>query len=299
MSKRISFILAGVAMLALAALPGTLRAQQAEALRGRLAEAQALGQAFGDGETQFLLAEDDQGWLGIGIDEVTADKAKELKLSAERGVLVTEVEADSPAAKAGLKANDVITEYNGQRVEGTTQFRRLVRETPAGRPAQITVWRDGRAQSLTAQLGDMNEHIRTRVRAITPKDFNFRFDMPQINVFGMSSSRPMLGIGAEDLSGQLGSYFGAPDGEGILVREVNTGSPAEKAGMKAGDVIMKIDGERVRTPADLREKLRDKREKKTVAVGLIRKGSEMSLNVEIEQPKPAERKKVVTRRLSI
>jgi serine protease Do len=299
MSKRISFILAGVAMLALAALPGTLRAQQAEALRGRLAEAQALGHAFGDGETQFLLAEDDQGWLGIGIDEVTADKAKELKLSAERGVLVTEVEADSPAAKAGLKANDVITEYNGQRVEGTTQFRRLVRETPAGRPAQITVWRDGRAQSLTAQLGDMSENVRTRIRAITPKDFNFRFDMPQINVFGMSSNRPMLGIGAEDLSGQLGSYFGAPDGEGILVREVNTGSPAEKAGIKAGDVITKIDGERVRTTADLREKLRDKREKKTVAVGVIRKGGEVSLNVEIEQPKPAERKKVITRRLSI
>src|SRR5713226_8172783 len=243
MSRRTSFILAGVAMLALAALPGTLRAQadasqgdlqellratqqarllaeqaglaahlraqaQAKELRGRLAEAQA----FGDGETQFLYAEDDQGWLGIGIDEVTADKAKELKLSAERGVLMTEVEADSPAAKAGLKANDVITEYNGQRVEGTAQFRRLVRETPAGRPAQITVWRDGRAQSLTAQLGDMSEHIRTRVHAITPKDFNFRFEMPQINVFGMSSSRPMLGIGAEDLSGQLGSYFGAPDG---------------------------------------------------------------------------------------
>jgi serine protease Do len=109
------------------------------------------------------------------------------------------------------------------------------------------------------------------------------------------SRTPVLGINAEDLSGQLGNYFGAPGGEGILVREVNTGSPAEKAGMKAGDVITKIDGERVRTLSDLREKLRAKRDQKSVSVGVIRKGSEVSLNVEIEQPRPPERRPIARR----
>src|SRR3989442_4247469 len=92
---------------------------------------------------------------------------------------------------------------------------------------------------------------------------------------------PRLGMDAEDLSGQLGSYFGAPDGEGVLVRDVASGTPAEKAGLKAGDVIIKIDGERVRTVHELREKMRAKRENKTVSVSVIRKGTEMSFNVEV------------------
>ena len=71
---------------------------------------------------------------------------------------------------------------------------------------------------------------------------------------------PRLGIDAEDLSGELGKYFGAPDGEGVLVREVRSGSPAEKAGLKAGDVIIRVAGERVRTSSDLRANLRAKRE---------------------------------------
>ena len=101
----------------------------------------------------WLLNEGDRGWLGVTIAEVTADKAKELKLPAARGVILSSLEADGPAAKAGLKANDVITEFNGQRVEGTLQFRRLIRETPGGRTVQLTFWRDGRAQSVSVELG--------------------------------------------------------------------------------------------------------------------------------------------------
>src|SRR2546426_706569 len=101
----------------------------------------------------WLLNEGDRGWLGVTIAEVTADKAKELKLPAARGVILSSVGADSPAAKAGLKANDVITEFNGQRIEGTLQFRRLIRETPGGRTVQLTFWRDGRAQSVSVELG--------------------------------------------------------------------------------------------------------------------------------------------------
>jgi serine protease Do len=245
-----------------------------------------------------MQGEDDRGWLGVTIAEVTAEKAKELKLPAERGVLLAEVEADSPAAKAGLKANDVVTEYNGQRVESTAQFRRLVRETPAGRTAQLTFWRDGRSQSASVQLGNYREHAERSLRSYGPKVFDFHFDMPDIDahVFALEHRTPLLGISAEDLSGQLGSYFGAPDGEGILVREVRAGSPAEKAGLKAGDVIAKVQGERVRNVGELREKLREKRESKTVSLGVIRKGAEMSLNVEIEQPKPPERKKIISHR---
>jgi len=249
----------------------------------------------------WLLNEGDRGWLGVTIAEVTADKAKELKLPAARGVILSSLEADGPAAKAGLKANDVITEFNGQRVEGTLQFRRLIRETPGGRTVQLTFWRDGRAQSVSVELGAFPDKLVGH--GFGPKEF--KFEMPEFGgkLFGHDiflQQGPRLGIDAEDLRGQLGSYFGAPDGEGVLVRDVASGTPAEKAGLKAGDVIIKIDGERVRTVHDLREKMRAKRENKTVSVSVIRKGTEMSFNVEVEQPRPsAERKKLISRRISI
>ena len=102
-------------------------------------------------QQELTLLEDEGGsWLGIETQEVTAEKAKELKLSAERGVVIGKVLEDSPAAKSGLKDGDVISAINGQPVEGTVQFRRMVRETPAGRTLQLTVWRDGRTQSMAA-----------------------------------------------------------------------------------------------------------------------------------------------------
>src|SRR2546422_6227399 len=264
-------------------------------------EDQAVAEIDDDRAEVWLLNEGNPGWLGVTIAEVTADKAKELKLPAARGVILSRVEADSPAAKAGLKANDVITEFNGQRVEGTLQFRRLIRETPGGRTVQLTFWRDGRAQSVSVELGAFPDKLEGH--GFGPKEF--KFEMPEFGgkLFGHDvflQHGPRLGIDAEDLSGQLGSYFGAPDGEGVLVRDVTSGTPAEKAGLKAGDVIIKIDGERVRTVHELREKMRAKRENKTVSVSVIRKGTEMSFNVEVEQPRPsAERKKLISRRISI
>lgn len=267
-------------------------------------------------ESFSALQDSESGWLGVQIADVDAQKVKELKLPAERGVLITAVEKDSPADKAGLKVNDVVTEYNGQRLESTSQFRRMVRESLAGRAAQLTVWRDGRAQTLSATLGsnrDRMEHtfsLRTGP-LMGSREFKFdgdmfKFDMPNIFV---ASRAPVLGISAEDISGQFGDYFGVPGGEGILVREVNSGSPAEKAGMKAGDVITKIDGEKVSSLEELREKLRAKGEQKpggtapstvkTVNVGVIRKGAEVSLKVELEMPRPPERRRTITRRSAL
>lgn len=256
-------------------------------------------------QVEVLSLSDGGGWLGVEIREVTPDKVKELKLSAERGVLLTEIVPDSPAAKAGLKANDVVTEVNGQRVEGTAQFRRMIREIPAGRAVQLTVWRDGKSQTASVTLGKAEERHQAWARAFPSRDFIFHVpDIPEIPHIewhdgAMLISRPRLGIDVEDLDGQLGSYFGAPDGEGVLVRSVNAGSPAEKAGLKAGDVIIKLDGERIRTVGDLREKLAEKREKKTVSLGVLRNRSELSLNVEVEQPKTPKLRKLIGPRTSI
>ena len=249
-------------------------------------------------------AEEGSGWLGVEIGEVTAEKAKDLRLSEVRGVEVIDVEPDSPAAKAGLKEHDVITRYDGQAVEGTVQFRRLVRETPAGRNISLTVSRDGGTQNISVELGDRGTFFEKKMKgkmrdfgnayAFAEPNFDFHFDTPMI-VGEMDGRAPLLGISAEDLSGQLGAYFGAPDGVGVLVREVRGGTAAEKAGLKAGDVITKVDAKPVGSLSELRQQLRDKSDQKAVSLGILRKGSEMSLSVTIEKPKPAESTHLVRR----
>jgi serine protease Do len=263
----------------------------------------------GDDDTMVLLGDEGASWLGVESQEITSEKAKELKLPAERGVLLERIVPDSPAAKAGLKDNDVITEINSQRVEGAAQFRRMIHEIPAGRSVQFTVWRDGKAQSIGVTLGKSEDHGNMWFKT-APRAFSFQLpniEMPEVapmpdmdmGAYGLlAGSRPRLGIDAEDLSGQFGAYFGAPDGEGVLVREVNSGSPAEKAGVKSGDVITALNGERIRSLGDLREKLAGKRDEKTVKLGVLRNKSEVSITVEMPPP-PSRTPHAISRRTNI
>jgi C-terminal processing protease CtpA/Prc len=263
----------------------------------------------GNDDAMVLLDDEGASWLGVESQEITSEKAKELKLPAERGVLLERIVPDSPAAKAGLKDNDVITEINGQRVEGAAQFRRMIHEIPAGRSVQFTVWRDGKAQSVGVTLGKSEDHGNMWFKT-APRAFSFQLpniEMPEVapmpdmdmGAYGLlAGSRPRLGIDAEDLSGQFGAYFGAPDGEGVLVREVNSGSPAEKAGVKSGDVITSLNGERIRSLGDLREKLAGKRDEKTVKLGVLRNKSEVSVTVEMPPP-PSRTPRAISRRTNI
>jgi len=296
----------GFALLAMARPSVAIQKENSPAVKveriplGQAENAWTRVQALTDPETQQITVFDgDEGpsWLGVETHEVTPENAKELKLPAERGVFVAGVTKDSPAAKAGLKEKDVITEVNGQRVEGAAQFRRIIHEIPAGRAAQLTVWRDGRAQTVSATLGKAEE-LHNRWMGATPGSFAFRMpdveipEMPAIDLGGemavLPGGRPRLGIDAEDIGGQLGSFFGAPDGEGILVRNVNSGSPAEKAGLRAGDVITSFNGERVRSLGDLRQKLSSQNDAKTAKIGVLRNKSEISLTLELPERTPKQ-----------
>jgi serine protease Do len=260
-----------------------------------------------DGEELSLSDDDDihvllgsnGGWLGIGVGEVNADKVKELKLPGERGVLVGKIVADSPGAKAGLKENDVVTEINGQRVEGTEQFRRMIREIPPGRSAQLTVWRDGRAQTIGVTVGKSESHHPMPQVYSTPGNFAFKLpdmkELPEIRDFGDSenfafalSGRPRLGIDAENLDGDFGKYFGAPEGQGVLVRSVFADSPAAKAGLKTGDVITSVNGDRIRSTAELRQKVAAKGDSNNLKLGVIRNKGEISITVELPAPVKTE-----------
>jgi serine protease Do len=230
---------------------------------------------------------DRPAYLGIGAKDVDSERASALKLKEVRGAEVTSVLEDSPASKAGFKEADVVLEFNGQAVEGSAQLTRLVRETPVGRQVKVAVWRNGASQTLTPTLEASKAMLYGGGTWVMPE-----MRMPEITIppippieiprFEMSYQNPMLGIYGESLGQQeqLAEFFGVKDG--VLVKSVNKNSGADKAGIKAGDVIVKIEDSKVSSSHDITNALRANRSKKTVTVTVVRNRKEMPLTVTIE-----------------
>jgi membrane-associated protease RseP (regulator of RpoE activity) len=238
-------------------------------------------------------------WLGVTLKDVTAEKARDLKLPGEYGAFVEMVETDSAAAKAGLQKGDVIVEFSGERVRSVAQLRRLIRETPAGRTVSLQVIRDGQARTLSAKLQPRTNGFNVQVPEIhipemhvmpaNPQIFNFRgFNFP------FDDGRPSLGISGDELTTQLATYFGVKQGKGVLVREVVVGSPASKAGLRAGDVIVAVDGKGVATVTELRQALEIKpgEDKRKLDLTVVRDHHEQTVPIELEKQGQGEREKV-------
>ncbi len=217
-------------------------------------------------------------YLGVGIKDVDNDRAKTLKLKEEAGVEVTRIDENSPAEKAGLKMGDVILEYNGVKVDGIEQFSRMVRETPAGREAKIQVFRNGASQSIMAKIGSHRSAAATTPGWEVPQLAELRNYIPDVPRAHMDWPSAILGVVAESIDGQFAEYFGVK--EGVLVRSVNKDSAADKAGIKAGDVIVKVDGMSVSNPPDVTSRLRAERGK-SVPVVVIREHREVTVAVTV------------------
>lgn len=227
-----------------------------------------------------------RSYMGVDVADITSDRVAPLKLKEERGVEITMVDQDAPAGKAGLKEHDVILEYNGTRVESEEELRRLIRETPPGRTVTLGISRDGQPLQVKVTLGD-----RQKVWA---KARTFNFVMPKIEVpevpdievpsfdIVMRSYSPTTGIMIDNLTPQLGQYFGVPNGEGVLIRSVEKGSAAEQAGFKAGDVIVKVDDDQISDRTDWRRAIRGRKDGK-LNVTVIRDKKEQVLTLTLPQ----------------
>lgn len=216
-------------------------------------------------------------YLGVNLAEIDDNRAKELKLKEDYGVEITRVEENSPAEKAGIKPGDVVLEYNGQRVEGMEQFGRMVRETPPGREVKMTISRNGATQTLAAVVGTRKFHFPGNF----PPNIEIpEFHMPDIPQIYTGSRSAMLGVEAEALGQQLATYFGVKDG--VLVRSVIENTPAQKAGIKAGDIIAKVDGMTVASPSELSSAVRMASSKKTYSIDLMRDHKPVTVTVTVE-----------------
>lgn len=224
--------------------------------------------------------------LGVGVMDIDADRARALKLKDAHGAEVMTVNEGSPAAKAGIRVGDVILEYNGQAVQDGEHLVNLVRQTQAGKPVKISLWRNGAPMAVTATVEE------AKMPSMDTDNWPFGGNMPpfptmpSIDIPRMVTTfqSSALGTECESLGGspQLAEYFGVKDG--LLVRSVARDSAAERAGMKAGDVIVKLGEIRTGNMRDLSSALRAARERGgTVPAAVVRNRKEVALTVNLQQ----------------
>jgi len=228
------------------------------------------------------------GGIGVELRDVDDADVKREKLPASTGAVVENVRAGGAAAKAGMKAGDVVVSFDGERVRSAKHLERLVSETPEGRTVDAAVMRDGARVNMKVTVDNAQSFKAfegldplQRFSYTLNRPDAFEITMPKLRGsydLWLAPGRARLGVGVQDLTEQLGDYFGTP--AGALVTAVDANTPAKAAGLKAGDVITKINGESVRDSNDLRRKLSAASGETTITV--MRDRKEITLKTKIE-----------------
>jgi serine protease Do len=178
-----------------------------------------------------------RAWLGVSIQQVTPDLAKTLGLSEPRGALVADVVADSPAEKAGMKQYDVITEFDGKAVKSSHDLPRIVAETPVGKNVTVKALREGKEITVRATLAVLDEErLASRGSRGAP-------------------ARAKLGMALQDITPEMAQTLGLKDPRGVVVTQIEAGSPADAAGLQVGDVILEVNRTKVRNLRETQQAL--------------------------------------------
>ncbi len=250
-----------------------------------------------------------QGYLGVDLRDVTEDQVAALKLKETRGAEITSVDHDGPACKAGLMLHDVILQMNGTVIEGEEQLRRMLRETPAGHQVTFLISRDGQQRTITTQLANREEVERkawegryivpepseSSSSAYTHAGNGFFKSSPSTATGALKGTHTILGstlivsssyTGAklEVMGPQLAEFFGTQGSAGLLVRSVDANSPAADAGLKAGDVVVKVNSIPVTSGTDWMKMVHENRGK-PINVVVIRDRKEQTLTMRPDDKK--------------
>jgi predicted metalloprotease with PDZ domain len=216
--------------------------------------------------------DDDGGWLGVSIRDMTRDLAKAMGSETDEGALIDDVEEDSPADSAGLRKEDIVVQFADRIIRDADDLIRAVSRSSPGTTADVTVMRDNAKRTYRIALGKASS--RERFPMVIPEP-------PPVPRMEISFSEATSGMSLQTLNRQLAEYFGVPDNEGVLVTEVEKESTAEKAGVRAGDVITRVEKQRIRDVDDIRREMREHKEGETVSLEVLRKGSSKKLSLEV------------------
>jgi serine protease Do len=201
----------------------------------------------------------ERGWLGVAIQPLTQDLAKSFKLGESTGALVSSVVDGSPAAKAGVKTGDVIVEFDGKKVAKSTDLPGLVADMPVGKNVPIVVMRDGKQVRLNAQIAKLEDE--SSATGAEPE------------------GKGQLGLSVQPLTPPVARELGLKVREGVLVRDVVEGGRAAEAGIRAGDVIVEVNRQPVRTVEDLRARVEKRAKNEPIVMLVNRDGETMYLAI--------------------
>ena len=243
----------------------------------------------------FFMAAPSAGgpYLGVGLVEVDGDRAAELGMQEAYGVEVSSVQQDSPADQGGLERGDILLRYADEKVIGVEHFVRLVRETPVGREVELRVLRAGSHVDVAVTIGTRKK-ASSRLFVceggesdceVRVPGFNWRFPRLDIEIPRprITMHSRYLGAELEPIDGQLAEYFGVE--EGVLVRGVEANTPGERAGLKAGDVIVAVDGKSVDSFGDVRGAIRSADAREEIPLEIMRRRSKQTLRMEARRPR--------------
>jgi predicted metalloprotease with PDZ domain len=197
-----------------------------------------------------------RGYLGVMVENLSKEDREELGLT--HGVRVTKVIQDQAAEKAGIKKGDIIQYFNEEKIRRPSNLVDAVRDVKPKTQVKVKLVRDGKNKELTITLGKLKS------------DFHWSGIGGDKNVFFISGKGGYLGVQLHEMDKDLAGYFGLKKDEGALILKVEEDSPAEKAGLKSGDVIVQVDKKKIEEPADVSEILRDMEEGDEVQIQVIR-----------------------------
>jgi len=216
-----------------------------------------------------------KAYMGVYTQTVDSELAEAFDLDQDYGAIVNRVARKSPADEAGIQKDDIIISFDGRKVLGSNELTELVRDRQPGDDIKVVVMREGKEQELTITLGKTKRR-NAYSRALTPY-------FEGLDLLHARADRPYMGVSMSNLSEQLGEYFGVAEGEGALITEIEKDSPAEQAGLKAGDVIVTIGDEKVFDPADVTEIIGEMEPGDRAEVAVIRDRKGQTVTVELAE----------------
>lgn len=275
---------------------GALAVASACVLMGaRGAAAQFAGFAEAMREPNLLLHAGSPGYMGVLVSDVDSDSAAKLKLKEARGAAIALIDHDAPAAQAGIRVNDVVVQVNGQAVEGAEQFSRMLHEIPAGRSVSLVVSRDGNLQTIVVQLVDRKKMEHDVWNRLGNGGSDTAIPAPALGILGggggdvpsstgfhlpfVGTSTLNVGALVEPLTTQMAEYLGIQGG--LMIKQVARKSEAEKAGLKAFDVIMKVGSDNISTTSDWDRALRVN-QNKPAPVTILRDRRQQTVTLQVD-----------------
>ncbi|MBN2430344.1 MAG: PDZ domain-containing protein [Acidobacteria bacterium] len=241
----------------------------------------------------FMLGENaGNAWLGVKIRDLNAAELDEISAMDDLGVYISEILADSPAEKAGLEKGDIIVRLAGIPVIGAEHFIQMIRSSASGRTFTIEFLRQGKNRTAKVTLAEKSRDRRYRYfspsGAVIPEIP--QPSSPRLFDFFSYRNRPRLGIYYEDITEQLARFLGVEEGTGVLITSVIKDSPAEKAGLRAGDVIVRIDDTAVENSGDLMAALQENDPSAVLKVRVVRKGERLEFEISPQKQERSQRR---------